>query len=551
MKNFIPITSLSKQIFLALAIGTILLGCSTASPTNLPPTSPTTLPTQSLPTPTIRPTDHPTIRPPASKPVIQTPAWFNDVVLYEIFPRSFNDTNGDGIGDLKGITQKLDYLKNLGVGALWLTPIHPSPSYHGYDITDYFKINPEFGTEEDLIELVNEAHKRDMKIILDFVAGHTSKQHPFFQDAFGNPKSKYAKWYRWLNDTHTKYEHFGTATSLPSLDQDNPDTRAYLMDAAKYWIDKANIDGYRLDFALGPSHDFWKAFRAEIKTFRGSVSDFLLLGEVWTSGLKIAPYYDNEFDATFDFPVYFDLMGSHERAGKSALLGKGSPSAFQSSLKAQTRLYHPGAQSVRFLNNHDTVRAMSQLNDTQRAKLAATLLLTLPGTPMIYYGEEIGMRGDKTDGDKSVREPMDWHASENGAGMTTWNKPAARFNTANDGVSVEEQENNKDSLLEHYRALIALRAKYPTLRAGEFVALPLQGNPKAIAFLRRDENETFIVFLNSETQPVTMSLDAQTIQEAMNGFTDELTGAFIPPPVIDKYALVVSPLSAHLLRVKK
>ncbi len=558
-----------KPVLFAVCL-TLLSSCN--SFTNIPPTATrTSIPTlQTVATATnqptaLRPTRVPS--PTSAKPSIQTPAWFNDVVLYEIFPRSFNDSNGDGIGDLKGITQKLDYLKGLGIGAVWLTPIFPSPSYHGYDTTDYYKINPDFGTEQDLIDLANKAHKRNIKIILDFVAGHTSDKHPFFQDAFGNPQSKYAKWYRWLDDEHRKYEYFGASPDLPSLNQDNPETRAYLIDAAKYWIEKANIDGYRLDYALGVSHDFWKAFRAQVKTFRGNVSaDFLLLGEVWTSGLKIAPYYDNEFDATFNFPVYFDLMGSHERVGSSALLGKGSPASFESSLKAQKRLYNPGAQTVQFLNNHDTVRVMSQLladclapagaqiidctnQEMPRAKLAATLLLTLPATPMIYYGEEIGMRGDKSDGDKTVREPMDWYASESGAGMTSWYKPATRFNQPNDGISVEEQRDKNDSLLEHYRALVALRATHDALRHGEFVPLADSNHKLVIAFARVTNDETIVVALNTASQSATVSLDLSAFARGEITLTDLLTHNPLASANAAQFSFTLAPLSANILQL--
>lgn len=485
--------------------------------------------------------------PTSAKPAIQTPAWFNHVVLYEIFPRSFYDTNGDGIGDLKGITAKLDYLSGLGVGALWLTPIFASPSYHGYDTTDYYKINPDFGTEQDLIDLVNAAHQRNIKIILDFVAGHTSDKHPFFKDAYGNPNSKYANWYRWLNDAHTSYEYFGSSPDLPRLNQDNPETREYLFDVAKYWINKAKVDGYRLDYALSISHDFWKKFRAELKTVN---PDFLLLGEVWDSGLKIAPYYDNELDATFDFPVYFDLMGSHEHAGNSPLLGKGSPASFESSLKAETRLYNPGAQSVHFINNHDTLRVASQLqNNLAREKLAATLLLTLPATPMIYYGEELGMAGDKSDGDKTLREPMDWYAGESGAGMTNWYKPATRFNKANDGISVEEQQGKLDSLLELYRTLVALRAKTPALRTGEFVPLGVKGSDKVIAYARILNEQIVLVVANTSEQSQNITLDLNNLGINTVTLTNALSNTTTPSASAQAYPINLPPLSAFVFQV--
>lgn len=528
-----------------------------AQPTRQPTAQPTTI------RPTDRPTGHLLTRvpsPTSAKPAIQSPAWFDDTVLYEIFPRSFYDANGDGAGDLKGITQKLDYLRDLGVGAIWLTPIFESPSYHGYDITDYYKINPEFGTEQDLQDLVREAHKRDIKVILDFVAGHSSDRHPFFKDAYGNPNSKYADWYRWLDDGHTKYEHFGSATDMPKWNQDNPGTRAYLIDAAKYWMNTANIDGYRLDYALGVSHDFWKTFREEIKKVN---PDALLLGEVWDSGLKIAPYYDNEFDATFDFPVYFDVMGSNDRAGSSALLGTRAPGAFQTMLVAETRLYPPGSGSVRFLNNHDTLRVMSQVNaecrvqnvecatqNLERAKLAATLLLTLPATPMLYYGEEIGMAGDKSDGDKTVREPMDWYTAESGKGMTTWYNPDTGFNHPGDGISVQEQSGKPGALLESYRALIALRAKHAALRDGEFIPVPLTGSELATAYARVSGTETIVVVLNTGERAADVTLDLSALASGPIGFKDLMGTTDLPRAPASNYPLRLAPRSGSIFQLE-
>ena len=555
-----------KHVFLLLLL--ICSACSAPTPSTAPASTATLIQPTHTPNPTA--TALPTALPTASRPTrapsptsakaaIQTPAWFNDTVLYEIFPRSFYDSNGDGIGDLKGIEQKLDYLHALGVNALWLTPIFASPSYHGYDVTDYYKINPDFGTEQDLIHLVNAAHARDIKIVLDFVAGHSSDKHPFFQDAYGNPQSKYANWYRWLDDAHTKYEHFGSATDMPKWNQDNPETRAYLTDVARDWMQKANVDGYRLDYALGASHDFWKAFRQAVKAEN---PDALLVGEVWDSGLKIAPYYDNEFDAAFDFPVYFDVMGSHDRAGNSALLGKRAPGAFQTLLKAQTRLYPPGAQSVRFFNNHDTLRIMSQLKPAcaeqnarcetermERAKLAATLLLTLPATPMLYYGEEIGMAGDKSDGDKTLREPMDWYARENGTGMTAWYKPDAGFNQPDDGISVQEQQAKPDALLEHYRALIALRAKHDALRHGEFVAVPVQGSEQAAAFARVTDDEILLTVFNTSDQAAGVTLDLSAFVSNTAALSDLLGKTEFPVAPAQNYPLTLAPRSAYVLQV--
>jgi alpha-amylase len=469
---------------------------------------------------------------PAPTPVraaIQTPGWFRDVVLYEIFPRSFSDASGDGVGDLKGITARLDYLQELGAGALWLTPIFASPSYHGYDITDYYLVNPDFGSEADLVELVNQAHRRNIRVLLDFVAPHTSDQHPFFKDALGNLASRYADWYRWKDQQHLTYESFAGVQSMPTLNHDNPQVQDYLIGAAKYWM-KTGIDGYRCDYVLNVPHAFWKRLRSELKAIS---PEFLLLAEAWTTVQAIKPYFDEEFDAAFDFPLYHDIQGNQDRVGDSLLLGKLAPQLMETNLNAEPVLYPAGAQRVTFLNNHDTNRVMSEVQgDAQRARLAATLLLTLPGTPMIYYGEETGMSGVKApapDYDKTRREPMDWFAAETGPGVTTWYRPEGRNNQPNDGVSVQEELGQPTSLMEHYRTLVSLRNANSALRTGQRLALALAGNSKVYAYLRQDSGSAFVVVLNFGGQPEAVSLDLSAASLAAGQYTavDRLSGAAV------------------------
>lgn len=495
----------SHNTIFALTI--LLTSCAspaiTAQPTStVAPTLAATPTIQVPPTPRIKPSPSPT----SSLTAIQSPAWFRDVVMYEIFVRSFYDSNGDGIGDLKGITLKLDYIQSLGARALWLTPIFASPSYHGYDISDYYKINPEFGSEADFVELLNEAHKRGIKIILDYVVGHTSNQHPFFKDAYNNPGSKYSDWYRWNDPQHTRYDSFAGVKELPSLNHANPEAQKYLIDVAKYWM-KLGVDGYRADYVLGVSHDFWKKLRVEVKAIN---PNFILLAEAWTDGTKIRDYFQNEFDAAFDFPFYGDVQRSHDKVGDSLLLGNASLSLLDGSIIAQPRLYPPDALRVTFINNHDTHRAMSEVDgDFARAKIGATLLLTTPGTPMIYYGEEIGMKGEKAsapDYDKTRREPMDWYASESGQGMASWYKPTTRYNKAADKISVEEQLGKNDSLLEHYRALVNLRNANSSLRSGSFEKIPLDDS-KVYAFLRADDKSAFLIILNLADASSSLNLD--------------------------------------------
>ncbi len=507
-----------KAILLLIALLVFGSACTISAAPAPPPTIERANQPTAQPRPTRAPQPTPSLKP------IQTPSWFRDVVLYEIMPISFYDSNGDGFGDLNGITQKLDYLKNLGVGALWLTPIFAaSDDHHGYHTTDYYKINPKFGSEDDLIALVREAHQRNMRVLLDYVVAHTSNQHPFFKDALGNVQSKYADWYRWTNAEHTRYESFQAVAELPSLNHDNPDVQKYLIDLAKYWMQKANIDGFRCDYVLNVPHAFWKKLRAELKAIN---PDFLLLAEAWTKATDIATYYDGEFDATFDFPLCGDIEGSPDALGDSVLLGTRSPQLLDGTLVAEQKLFPPNAERVEFLNNHDTNRVMSEVKGNvstdsaqvmQRAKLGADLLFTLPNTPMIYYGEEIGMSGVKSsapDYDKTRREPMDWYASEYDAGMTTWYRPSLRNNGGNDGISVEEEQGKRNSLLEHYRALAQLRNANAALRTGSYERV-FADEPSVYAYLRADAVSIFLVVLNvgRTAQALTLDLSATSLPD--------------------------------------
>ncbi len=477
----------------------------------------------------------PTPLPTSDKPAVQSPAWARDAVMYQIFVRSFADSNGDGIGDLNGITQRLDYLQELGVNMVWLTPIFASASYHGYDTTDYTVIDPAYGTRDDLVRLVQAAHQRHIRVLLDFVAGHTSNQHPFFKDAFGNPQSKYSEFYRWTNEQHTAYEGFAGLKEMPSLNHKSEAVQQYLVDVAKTWLDldgdgdfKNGIDGYRLDYALGVSHEFWQRFRRELKAVN---PDALLLGEVWQDSVRqIQPYFDNELDAAFDFPLYKTLQGSNDKVGDGVLPGQVGPTLLTTDLYAPTLFYPPGAISVGFINNHDTNRVMSDVGgDTQRARTAATFLMTIPDVPIVYYGEEIGMRGVK--GGEGVwdaprREPMDWYASEQGPGMTTWWRPPDRNNKPGDGVSVEEEKGKPDSLLEHYRALIKLRLGSAALKRGSVEPVKLSGGDKAYAFVRRLDNDAVLAVFNFGNAPATLDLDLTDTGLVLPAYqvSDALTG---------------------------
>jgi glycosidase len=445
---------------LSLLFLVTLVACDfTVPPTAQPiPPTPTTHPT---------PTAQPTPTPSPTLPTTQ-PKWFDDAVIYQIFPRSFFDTNGNGIGDLNGIAQKLDYIKSLGANTIWLTPHYPSNTYHGYAVTDYVSVGAEYGTLDDFKKLVLDVKRKNMRLIVDYVANHSSNEHPFFKDAFRNPPSKYSPWYKFSNDNNDYSSFFGVK-ELPQWNHENPEVRKYLIDAALFWLD-LGVDGLRCDYALGANEIFWKELRVAVKSKHPNA---VILGEVWDSNTNtLRRYFENGFDALFDFPFALVFIGSETRNGDGVLNGQLPSFGLWKPLNDWRDRYPKGAQIVRFVSNHDFNRLASESSgDLRKMKLAAAVTLLTPGIPKIYYGEEIGMSGTKGTGpiyDEYRREPMDWYAAETGAGMANWFKPDDRNNKPNDRISVEEQEASKDSLLNFYRQLGEWRNKYPSLRTRDF-----------------------------------------------------------------------------------
>lgn len=493
------------------------------------------------------------------------------MVLYLVFVRSFYDSNGDGIGDLAGLTQKLDYLNDgnpttssdLGVTAIWLMPIFAATSYHGYDAIDHFQIRPEYGTHEDLAVLVEECHRRGIRVLLDYVMGAVSNQHPFFRDAYANPASPYADWFTWYDESHTKYKAFSNIDIVPTPNGDNPEVQDYALQVARYWIDldgdgdyTDGLDGLRCDWALSQSHAFWQRIRAELKALN---PDLLLLGEVWSTAQYIGTYYDGQFDSTFDFPLYYVLVTDPLAVGRGVLGLVDPPGFVHGALLMRERYYPSGAQSVIFLNNHDTNRVMSAVeSDPAQARMAAVLLFTLPGTPLVYYGEEIGMAGVKGNGqpyyDEYRREPMDWYAAESGPGMTTWFRPPDRNNAPNDGVSVAEQENNALSLLSHYRLLIRIRHDCPTLSYGDYERVDVSEGPRTVyAFLRQDGNAHLLVMLNFSRDDSVATLDLAKTSLPAPPWTaaDLLSGEVLPPVEASTYSLQLPPLTGVILQLER
>ncbi|MDH7490522.1 MAG: alpha-amylase family glycosyl hydrolase, partial [Anaerolineae bacterium] len=430
------------------------------------------------------------------------------------------DSDGDGIGDLNGLIAKLDYLNDgdpatstdLGVTGIWLMPVAESPSYHGYDVVDYKKIEKDYGTNEDFKRLISEAHKRGIVVITDLVLNHTSSEHPWFVDA-QTPGSAHENWYIWSNErpdylgpwgqqvwhkSGLRYYYALFWEKMPDLNYRNGAVTEAMLDITRFWLEEMGVDGFRLDairhlIEEGPIQENTEATHEWIKGFNRFVHtinpDALIVGEVWDETAEIVRYIGGKLDVAFEFALAEALLDSVWRGDNAALV------AAQEKIIA----HYPKGQYAPFLTNHDQNRVMNALrNDWASARLAATLLLTNPGVPFIYYGEEIGMRGAKPD--ERIRTPMQWDSSPT-AGFTTgtpWQQLAGDVTT----VNVATQSADDGSLLNHYRALIQLRMEHPALRAGD-MALVKSDSCKVYAALRYGEGEAILIVANLSETPVT------------------------------------------------
>lgn len=335
---------------------------------------------------------------------IKTPEINNTAVLYEVYVRQFSDGNSDGVGDLLGLTQKLDYIKQLGANIIWLMPIHQSPTDHGYGISDYYKINDQYGGDKAFHTFIHAAHQKGIKVWMDFVINHSDSTLPFFLDVVKNGKqSKYWDWYQMTGETPLRYNHFGSNRQMPKFNFDNPEVVEYFINNAVHWLDPNNdgdltdgVDGFRCDAALEVPHSFWKLLREKVKSIN---PEFTLLGEIWADHLTILPFYDHEFDMAFDYPLYYEI--------KDLILEK-SLHELNQVLETRRTIFPDQAQWVTFVSNHDNYRSLSLFeNNFDRWKQATLLQFLLPGTPMIYYGDEAGMTG-KNPPDSLVRKKMNF-----------------------------------------------------------------------------------------------------------------------------------------------
>jgi len=447
-------------------------------------------------------------------------------VAYEIFIRSFADSDGDGIGDLKGITLKLDYLKELGIDMIWITPVGPSPSYHKYDVVDYRGIDPEYGTLADYQNLVEEAHERDIKVLLDFVINHTSELHPWFKEAVKGPNNPYRDFYVWLppqtidslgiairKQTPDSWEanpwHFhkeGDAEKyyglfspvMPDLNFDNPVVRDSVYAIGKWWLEKVGVDGFRMDAAkhIYPSWEshkaiaFWKEFREEMESIN---PDVFIVGEVYADAEVVTSFYKG-LNSNFHIQLS-TLIPAIVQQGRDSNLVPFLVQTYDGFSKS-----NPDFIDATLLRNHDQPRVGSDLGgDINKMKVAANLLLTLPGLPFLYYGEEIGMLGTKPD--EEIREPFLWAPAAKDSLRTHWRAPVHSTEERVSPLSTQMEDEN--SLFSHYQQLIYLRKTQPALRQQEKRnIMPVQQhNPSLIAFVRPHETGDLLIIHNLSGEP--------------------------------------------------
>lgn len=503
--------------------------------------------------------------------------WWKHAVFYEIYPRSFADADNDGTGDLNGITSKLDYLKDLGIDAIWISPCYPSPQVDfGYDISDYRNIAPEYGTLADFDRLVTEAKKRNIRIIMDLVMNHTSDKHAWFIDSRSSKTSEHRDWYVWrdgkaggkppnnwqsifggsawkLDPTTNQYYYHFFYAEQPDLNWRNPEVKKAMYDVARFWLDRG-VAGFRLDAIttlfedpqlrdnpikpgknnvgdpnmehiyndrLPEIHDVVRELR---KVLDGYPEDRVMIGETGEKSVAmLSKMYGANLDE-FQLPMNFfftdvNKLSAPEFRKQIALWDKNPARGWP----------------VYLFSNHDQVRHYIRYGDgthnDQIAKLTAAMMLTLRGTPIMYYGEEIGMENNdpkrkedvkdpigklnwpKEKGRDGERTPMQWKATKN-AGFSTaqpWLPVPASYKTHN----VATEQANPDSVLNFYKRLIALRRKNAALREGQYIALN-ETDPNVLAYVRKSGDSAALVVLNlsGKEQKVTFDLAKQNLKSA-------------------------------------
>lgn len=437
-------------------------------------------------------------------------------IFYNIFPISFADSDGDGYGDLQGIIKSLDYLKEMGVKGLWLNPIHPSPSYHKYDVTDYYGIDPQFGTMEDFKALIKAVHEKEMVLIMDMVLNHSSSQHPFFEKSMQNEKG-YEDFYVKAKDKESiptkeksawyakngQYYYASFWSEMPEFNLESAAVRKEMRKVLKYWLD-LGVDGFRYDAAkhaydkneypdgtplLKKNVQFWLEMKAFVKEIK---PEAYVIAEVWMDNQAMSAY-GWAFDSLFNFDFGDGVV--------EALRSSNSSSFLSPYLKGRKHFEkYPQLMDGIFLKNHDQPRIASMFGrNLGQMKVAASILLTMPGNPYIYYAEELGYSGVKPD--ERIREPYKWD------GYLEIKTPQWETIELNkERENVKSQLTNAESMLNHYRTWGYFRSQSTVLKTGHFENLMI-GNPQVMAYKRGDE---LLIVHN-------LSNEIQTVDCALNG----------------------------------
>ncbi|SEJ44933.1 alpha-amylase family glycosyl hydrolase [Paraburkholderia diazotrophica] len=490
-------------------------------------------------------------------------AWWQRGVIYQIYPRSFQDSNGDGIGDLRGIDARLDYLVSLGVDAVWISPIYPSPmADFGYDVADYCNIDPMFGTLTDFKQLVDHAHRLGLKVLLDFVPNHSSDRHPWFEESRSSRDNPKRDWYLWRDpapdggppnnwlsrmggsawewDEHTRqYYYHAFLREQPDLNWRNQQVRRAMNDVLRFWLDRG-VDGFRVDVlwllikdaqfrdnplnpAYGPGapdhHRLLQTYTEDqpevheiVRSMRATLSEYgerVLIGEIYLPVPQLVKYYGTNGDGA-DMPFNFQLLSAAWNAGEIARMIRDYDSALPE---------HAWPNWV--LGNHDNPRVASRVG-TAQARVAAVLLLTLRGTPTLYYGDEIGMTDGAIGPDEiqdpaerrqpgigqgrdPERTPMQWDSSLPNAAFTS-GKPWLPIATT---TSVRDQDSDASSVLSLYRRLLILRRNNAALVQGTIEHVAANGD--VLTYERRYHDQRLFIALNMGVEEATVQTGAGVV----------------------------------------
>lgn len=492
------------------------------------------------------------------------PEWLKDAVFYEIYPQSFYDSNGDGIGDINGITQKLDYIRSLGCNALWINPCFESPFMDaGYDVSDYYKVAPRYGTNEDLQNLFNEAHKRGIRVCLDLVPGHTSIEHPWFKQSCRAEKNKYTNWYIWTNSVSEDYPNaikgyaerngnyitnffwsqpalnYGFADPDPSkpwqLPVDHPDVlalRQEIKNIMRYWLDKG-ADGFRVDMAASlvkndKTGDKIKEFWQDIRNMLDSdYPEAAIISEWSNPASSIRAGFHADFMIHFGSHAYTSLFrsederGGYERKTTHSFFDESGQGNIKDFLDEYMEHYNKTKDSGYIslpTGNHDMTR-LNINRDLQDLKIIYTFLLTMPGIPFIYYGDEIGMHYQKGLSSKEggylrtgSRTPMQWTEGKNaGFSLAEEDKLYLPVEKGDNIPNVREQEADSGSLLNIVRKLICLRKSSDALGSeGNFY--PLYADKYPFIYMREKGGSKYIVGLNPSCSTAIAKLSSDILK---------------------------------------